>query len=129
MAAMTVSSLIPANARHHSGGIAHSARVDTHSPPTSWIVIERWQHRSGALHTSNPDASRYPASLIKIMTLYLLFERLQERTIKLDTPLRVSEHAAKQAPSETWAQLQEQTIAVEDAIKAVVTKSANDVPP
>ena len=123
MAAMTVSSN-PANARHHSGGIAHSAHVDTHSPPTSWIVVDG--NTGAVLHTSNPDASRHPASLTKIMTLYLLFERLQERTIKLDTLLRVSEHAAKQAPSKLGLS-PGQTIAVEDAIKAVITKSANDV--
>jgi D-alanyl-D-alanine carboxypeptidase len=123
IAAMTVS-CNPANARHHSGGIAQSAHVDTYSPPTSWIVVDG--NTGAVLHTSNPDASRHPASLTKIMTLYLLFERLQERTIKLDTPLRVSEHAAKQAPTKLGLS-PGQTIAVEDAIKAVVTKSANDV--
>jgi D-alanyl-D-alanine carboxypeptidase len=122
MAAMTVSSN-PANARHHSGGTAHSARVDSYSPLTSWIVVDG--NTGAVLHTSNPDGSRHPASLTKIMTLYLLFERLEERTIRLDTPLKVSEHAAKQAPTKLGLS-PGQTIAVEDAIKAVVTKSAND---
>ena len=76
---------------------------------------------SGAvLQASNPDALRHPASLTKIMTLYLLFERLDAGKIKLDTPLKVSEHAADQAP--TKLELKPgQTIAVEDAIKGVVT--------
>jgi D-alanyl-D-alanine carboxypeptidase len=60
------------------------------------------------------------------MTLYLLFERLDAGKIRLDTPLKVSEHAAEQAPTKLGLQ-PDQTIAVEDAIKAVVTKSANDV--
>ena len=59
------------------------------------------------------------------MTLYLLFERLEKRTIRLDTQLKVSEHAANQAPTKLGLRVG-QTIAVEDAIKAVVTKSAND---
>jgi D-alanyl-D-alanine carboxypeptidase len=122
MAAITVSSN-PASARHHSGGAAHSAHVDSYSPPTSWIVVDG--NTGAVLHTSNPDGSRHPASLTKIMTLYLLFERLEERTISLDTLLRVSEHAAKQAPTKLGLTAG-QTIAVEDAIKAVVTKSAND---
>ena len=77
------------------------------------------------LQASNPDALRHPASLTKIMTLYLLFERLQAGKIKLDTPLAVSAHAAAQAPTKLGLK-PGQTIAVEDAIKAVVTRSAND---
>ena len=50
---------------------------------------------SGAiLHASNPDALRHPASLTKIMTLYLLFEQLEAGKLKLDSALDVSEHAA-----------------------------------
>ena len=60
------------------------------------------------------------------MTLYLLFEELDVGRIRLDTPLRISAHAAEQAPSKLGLK-PGQTIAVEDAIKAVVTKSANDV--
>jgi D-alanyl-D-alanine carboxypeptidase len=122
MAAMTVSSN-PANARHHWSGAKHSTRVNSNSPPTSWIAVDG--NTGAVLQTSNPDGSRHPASLTKIMTLYLLFERLEERTIRLDTQLRVSEHAAKQAPTKLGLS-PGQTIAVEDAIKAVVTKPAND---
>jgi D-alanyl-D-alanine carboxypeptidase len=77
------------------------------------------------LEESNPDALRHPASLTKVMTLYLLFERLEAGKIRLDTPLKVSEHAAEQAPTKLGLQ-PGQTIAVEDAIKGIVTKSAND---
>jgi len=127
-----------ADARHHAGHrrvhihvaghIRHShssgEEVGGYSPPTASIVMDG---NSGAvLEESNPDALRHPASLTKVMTLYLLFERLDAGKIRLDTPLKVSEHAAEQAPTKLGLQ-PGQTIAVEDAIKAVVTKSANDV--
>jgi D-alanyl-D-alanine carboxypeptidase len=109
---------------HHSGRIHHYARSRDYSPPTASIIVDG---NSGAvLEQSNPDALRHPASLTKVMTLYLLFERLQSGRIKLDTPLTVSEHAAEQAPTKLGLK-PGQTISVEAAIKAVVTRSANDV--
>ncbi len=60
------------------------------------------------------------------MTLYLLFEQLEAGKIKLDTPLTVSARAASQAPSKLGLK-PGQTISAEDAIKALVTKSANDI--
>ncbi len=77
------------------------------------------------LQSSNPDALRHPASLTKVMTLYLLFERLDSGKMKLDTPLKVSEHAADQSPTKLDLK-PGSTITVEDAIKGVVTRSAND---
>src|SRR6202167_1154639 len=59
------------------------------------------------------------------MTLYLLFERLETGKIGLDTQLSVSEHAAEQSPTKLGLK-PGQTISVEDAIKGVVTRSAND---
>jgi D-alanyl-D-alanine carboxypeptidase len=77
------------------------------------------------MHASNPEALRHPASLTKIMTLYMLFERLESGKLKLDTPLPVSSHAEDQEP--TKLDLEEgQTIKVEDAIKGMITRSAND---
>lgn len=69
---------------------------------------------------------RHPASVTKVMTLYLLFEQLEKGRLRLDTPLMISSHAASQAPSKLGLDPGE-TISVENAIKAVVTKSANDV--
>src|SRR4029077_10202049 len=77
------------------------------------------------LQASNPDAPRHPASLTKIMTLYLLFERLEAGNLRLDSPLKVSEHASEQATTKLGLTPGE-TINVEDAIKGIVTKSAND---
>jgi D-alanyl-D-alanine carboxypeptidase len=101
----------------------HHARAETYSPPTSSIVVDG--NTGAVLHASNAEALRHPASLTKIMTLYLLFERLEAGKIKLDTPLKISSHAAEQSPTKLGVK-PGQTLAVEDAIKAVVTKSAND---
>ena len=123
-----------AEARHHRHAYVHvgrhalrahhNVRAETYSPPTASIVVDG--NTGSVLQASNPDASRHPASLTKIMTLYLLFERLDAGKIKLDAPLTVSAHAADQAPSKLGLK-PGATIAVEDAIKAVVTKSANDI--
>ncbi len=59
------------------------------------------------------------------MTLYLLFERLDAGKIRLDSELTVSEHAASQSPTKLGLK-PGQTISVEDAIKGIVTRSAND---
>ena len=99
------------------------AHAEEYSPPSSSIVVDG--NSGDVLQASSPDALRHPASLTKIMTLYLLFERLEAGTIKLDSQLKVSEHASEQAPTKLGLKPGE-TIAVEDAIKAIVTKSAND---
>lgn len=106
--------------RHHAR--EHEAR-QSYSPPFSSIIVDA---NSGAtLSANNPDASRHPASLTKIMTLYLLFERLDAGKLKLDSEMQVSEHASEQAPTKLGLR-PGQTIRVEDAIKGLVTRSAND---
>jgi D-alanyl-D-alanine carboxypeptidase len=106
-------------ARHQ---VSHEAR-ESNSPQFSSIIVDG---NSGAVLTSNnPDGSRHPASLTKIMTLYLLFERLDAGKMKLDTEMDVSEHASEQAPTKLGLK-PGQTIKVEDAIKGLVTRSAND---
>jgi D-alanyl-D-alanine carboxypeptidase len=115
----------PADARRkkRSGSTAASSSI-IHNPQYAAIVVDA--NTGDILHSANPDGLRHPASLTKIMTLYLLFERLESGRIKLDTQLEVSAHAASQAPSKLGLQ-PGQSISVEDAIKALVTKSANDI--
>ena len=72
-----------------------------------------------------PDEPRHPASLTKIMTLYLLFEQLEAGKLRLDSPLPVSKEAAGQMPTKLGLK-PGSTLAVEDAIKGMVTRSAND---
>ena len=101
-----------------------TAAAESYEPSYSSIVVDA---NSGAvMQAANADSPRHPASLTKIMTLYLLFERLEAGKIKLSTELPVSAHAAAQAPSKLGLK-PGQTIAVETAIRAIVTKSANDV--
>ena len=95
----------------------------THAAPYADIVIDA---NSGAvLQATNPDASRHPASLTKIMTLYLLFEQLEAGKLKLDSALKVSAEAAGQSPTKLGLK-PGSTLAVEEAIKGMVTRSAND---
>jgi D-alanyl-D-alanine carboxypeptidase len=77
------------------------------------------------LHADKADELRHPASLTKIMTLYLLFEQLEAGKLRLDSQLPVSEYASVQAPTKLGLKPGE-TIEVEDAIRGLVTKSAND---
>jgi len=108
--------------RHHYARHHHEAQ-GSYSPPFSSIIVDA---NSGAtLEANSPDALRHPASLTKMMTLYLLFERLGAGKIKLDTEMEVSEHASEQAPTKLGLR-PGQTIRVEDAIKGLVTRSAND---
>jgi len=72
------------------------------------------------------DAARYPASLTKMMTLYLLFEELDAKRLTLKSQFSVSANAARQPPSKLGLRAGA-SISVEDAILALVTKSANDV--
>src|SRR5690242_1795212 len=106
--------------RHHRG----QSQAESYEPAYSSIVIDA---NSGAvMQATNADAPRHPASLTKIMTLYLLFERLEQGKIKLTTELPVSARAASQAPSKLDLKPGE-SVRVETAIRAIVTKSANDV--
>src|SRR5262245_49097374 len=94
-----------------------------HAAPYADIVVDA---NSGAvLHATNPDARRHPASLTKIMTLYLLFEQLEAGKLKLDSALKVSSEAAGQDPTKLGLK-PGSTLSVEDAIKGMVTRSAND---
>ncbi|WP_426526086.1 serine hydrolase [Bradyrhizobium sp. McL0615] len=101
----------------------HHVVRESYSPQFSSIIVDG---NSGAvLSSNNPDGIRRPASLTKIMTLYLLFERLDSGKMKLDTEMEVSEHASEQAPTKLGLK-PGQTLKVEDAIKGLVTRSAND---
>jgi D-alanyl-D-alanine carboxypeptidase len=74
----------------------------------------------------NADKPRYPASLTKMMTLYLLFEALDSKKLGLNSRMKVSALAASRPPSRLGLRRGE-TITVREAIQALVTKSANDV--
>src|SRR6478736_3360087 len=109
--------------RHYARHQHTQPARESYSPQFSSIIVDG---NSGAtLSANNPDGSRHPASLTKIMTLYLLFERLDAGKMKLDSEMQVSAHASEQAPTKLGLR-PGQTITVEEAIKGLVTRSAND---
>ena len=93
-------------------------------PPFSAIAIDAYSGKP--IYERSPDEPRYPASLTKMMTLYLLFQDLQAGKITRDSRFTVSAYSASRAPSKLGLR-PGQTIRVEDAILGLVTKSANDV--
>jgi D-alanyl-D-alanine carboxypeptidase len=78
------------------------------------------------LYQNAADQPRHPASLAKLMTLYLVFERLEQGRLDDRTKLKISTHASAAAPSKLDLEPGEE-ISVSDAVKALITKSANDV--
>lgn len=78
------------------------------------------------LHELHADAGRYPASLTKMMTLYILFEALEQRKLNLNTPLHVSNYAASMPPTNINLRSGD-SISVHQAITALIVRSANNV--
>ena len=78
------------------------------------------------LYAKRADSPRYPASITKIMTLYLAFEALSEGRLRPDDLITVSPHAAAQAPTKLGLSAGDQ-ITVDDAMRAIAVKSANDM--
>ncbi|PWB83878.1 MAG: D-alanyl-D-alanine carboxypeptidase [Methylocystaceae bacterium] len=110
--------------KRHVGHRFHRRAEAGDSPAFAAIVMDANSGRT--LYSRSENELRHPASITKVMTLYLLFEQLEKGRLRLDSPLMVSAHAAAQAPSKLGL-APGQTIDVENAIKAVVTKSANDI--
>lgn len=96
-------------------GVAHAGYAAIVVDPATGQVLD----------AVNPDQPNYPASLAKMMTLYLTLQALQSGTLKLDQELPVSAWAAAKAPTRLGLR-RGQTITVKDCILGMVTKSAND---
>jgi D-alanyl-D-alanine carboxypeptidase len=116
----------PAAARHHQGYHGHARHgfsgVDP-SRETESIVIDAETGR--VLSEMNADAITYPASLTKMMTLYLTFEALNAGRLRLDQYLPVSTEAASKSPTKLHL-VPGDSVQVHDLILGIVTKSAND---
>ncbi len=113
-----------AHVRHIADARRGAAGGVPSSPAFSAIVVDANSGRT--IYAADPDGLRHPASITKVMTLYLLFEQLESGKMTLQSRIPISEHAAAQEPSKLGLEPGE-TISVEDAIKAVVTRSANDI--
>ena len=82
--------------------------------------------RSGkVLHARNADTRLHPASLTKMMTLYVVFEAIENGEISLDTMVKVSKHAASEPPSKLGLKAG-QRIKLRYLVRAAAIKSAND---
>ena len=94
--------------------------------PTRFAAIVVDGHSGRTLFSENASSLRYPASLTKMMTLYMLFEALETGRISKESEIPVSAHAAGQPPSKLGIKAGT-TISVDTAIRALAVKSANDV--
>jgi D-alanyl-D-alanine carboxypeptidase len=109
--------------RHYHSHSSDDGDSGGYNPQFSSIIVDG--NSGSVLESNSPDGLRHPASLTKVMTLYLLFERLDAGKITLDTEMPVSEHASDQDPTKLGLR-PGSTLRVEDAIKGIVTRSAND---
>ena len=96
------------------------------TPPERFAAIAVVEATGEVLHARHADAARHPASLTKVMTLYMVFDAIKAGDLGWDDSLRVSAKAARARPSKLGLKANS-TISVEDAVRAMVTKSANDV--
>lgn len=103
---------------------ARAPKPRYNAPVFAAIVIDAATGQ--VLSELNPDTQGYPASLTKMMTLYMLFDALNRGDVRHDTPMAVSAKAAAAAPSKLGLR-RKSTITVEQAIMALITRSANDV--
>lgn len=90
---------------------------------TSSIMLDA--ENGKVIYESNADELRYPASLTKLMTIYITFDALENKKLKLSDKLKVSRVAAGRSPSKLGVAAGS-TITVQDALNAVIIKSAND---
>src|SRR3954463_13636160 len=135
-----------AHAHHHSYHSAsrsthHAWRTSRRSVSVGWVRRADWgsptnpskdaelvlDGRTGrVLYARNTDAQRHPASLTKMMTLYLLFDALKKGQMNLNTPIYISTHAALQNPTKLGLRPGD-SLPTDMAIRAAVVLSANDI--
>lgn len=104
--------------------VAHAGHAAADNPRYAAFVVD--ETTGEVLHARRADDARYPASLTKMMTLYMLFEALERGDVTMSTEMTVSRHAAGQSPSVLGVESGD-TISVETAIRALVIRSANDI--
>ncbi|HEX3672998.1 MAG TPA: SPOR domain-containing protein [Rhizomicrobium sp.] len=124
----------PALARHHPmHSSRHSSHVNLRGGPAvgltdpdkdAALILDGTDNK--VLYARNADQIRHPASLTKMMTLYLLFERLKSGQMTMQTQLPISAHASEQHPTKLHLR-PGSSISVDTAIRAIVIHSANDV--
>lgn len=116
----------PADARRHKAVRSRSVASSTPTDPSKDAALIIDATTGKILYARNQNEERHPASLTKMMTLYLLFDALKKNQISLNTTIPISRHAAAQKPTNLHLRNGDQ-ITVDLAIKAIVVRSANDV--
>lgn len=106
--------------------LAPAARAATNLDPKRFAAIALDASTGEVLYARDADAQRYPASLTKVMTLYLTFDALDRGDLKLSDPVIISPRAAARPPSKLGLPVG-QRLTVQEAINVLVVKSANDV--
>ncbi len=122
-------------AKHHGAGHAHKSRTKAASHISAQSGSLAFDERYSAIvidastgqtfHIHDADGLRFPASLTKMMTLYLTFEALAEGKLSFATQIPVSANASEQSPTKLGLR-PGQTLTVRDAVMGLITKSAND---
>jgi D-alanyl-D-alanine carboxypeptidase len=122
------------NLRHWAGALVAATALSFAAPAAAqdrYAAIVMDARTNEVLHEDMADEARFPASLTKMMTLYMIFEALERGDISLDTRWTASRNAARQPPSRLGLGCTRRrgcdSITVEQAIRALVVQSANDV--
>jgi D-alanyl-D-alanine carboxypeptidase len=116
--------ILPLALAGFQGAFALSAPALARAARHAAMILDA--NTGAVLHNEDGDEQRHPASLTKMMTLYLTFETIESGRLKMSDKITISQEAASQAPSKLELEPGEE-ILVSDAIRAVITKSANDV--
>lgn len=120
-----VFSVAQAEAKPRKAHAARSAPVGLTAPGKDAALIIDGE-TGKTLYARNAGLTRHPASLTKMMTLYMLFEAMHKGQVSLSTEFPVSAHASAQSPTKLYLKPGD-SISVETAIKAIIVRSANDV--
>ncbi len=126
LAATLAAGPVFARARHHRWAGHKTAMPASLTDPSKDAALIVDGATGKVLYARNATAERHPASLTKMMTLYLLFEALKRGDVNMATPLSVSAHASVQRPTKLYLKPGD-SIPVNSAIEAIVVRSANDV--
>ena len=113
-------------ARHHHYRVGVRSLPEGLTDPSKDAALIVDGPTGKVLYARNEAAERHPASLTKMMTLYLLFDALKNGQLTMATPLTFSAHAAAQQATNLHLSAGD-TITVDTAIRAIVVRSANDV--
>jgi len=123
-ALLATSLVMPTQVQASRPQVKQAVKSGTADPRYASYVLD--SNTGEVLHAQHADARRYPASLTKMMTLYLLFEALENGTVKMNTRMPVSTYAALQ-PQTNISLSTADKVPVETAIRALIIRSANDV--